>query len=522
MKNRASVVFWKRWTVIRMTYLGTFEFDSSDLVVPMNSPQLICSPCRHEWLAWPALVMAGLLAFWPTVWFDFVNWDDPAYVWNNDLIRSWSPATLYGIATETVTRNYAPLTIVTLLIDHTLWGMQPSGYHATNVLLHVLNGILVYVLTRRLSQNSFVGWLTAALFLVHPVQIETVAWVSSRKGLLSATFILAALIVRLQPSGQAGTTDTDARQDLWYAVWLAAALLSKALAIVVPLIVLLYDVFVLRRRLNDALLRQVIPGLMSLLLLFKTMAAQQMVLGGLRGHLDMNLLQIIAVDVTILWQYVWMLVSPADLCVLYDPQTSGISGRVAVATTGWVVVLLAVWRLRHRSPLLIWSATTGLLLLLPVLNFFRITTLMNDRYLYLPCVVFFAVAATGLQRMFNRISDPGNSLVRTFAAITRWSLSLGLVVAALSATTQHLPVWKNSFTLWNHAMTQVPQLPTVRMQLALTHYDCGLKRQAIDILQGAVVECQPDELDRQRMNDATRRWSLELGHHTADMTKTRR
>ena len=320
----------------------------------------------------------------------------------------------------------------------------------------------------------------------------------------------------------ARTANTDAGQDLWYLAWLAAALLSKALAVVVPPIVLLYDVFILRRRLSDAIPRQIIPGLMSVLLLLKTMAAQQTILGGLRGHLDLSLLHIIAIDVTILWQYVWMLLSPADLCVLYDPHTTGISGRVAVATAGWTVVVLAAWRLRHRSPLLIWSMATGLLLLLPVLNFFRITTLMNDRYLYLPCIVLFAVAATGMVWIFNAASDNGNSRVRAFAGFTRWSLSLGLVVAALSATSQHLPVWQNSFALWNHAMTQAPQLPAVRMQLALTHYDCGLKRQAVDILHRAMTECQPDEMDRQRLADAANRWSLELDHFAAGVTKVRR
>ena len=66
------------------------------------------------------LIVAGLLAFWPSVWFDFVNWDDRAYVHDNDLIRSWSLTNLFGVATETVTRNYAPLTIFSLLVDHTL------------------------------------------------------------------------------------------------------------------------------------------------------------------------------------------------------------------------------------------------------------------------------------------------------------------------------------------------------------------------------------------------------------------
>ncbi len=402
--------------------------------------------------------------------------------------------------------------------------MHPSGYHATNVLLHLINGVLVFLLTRQLTRSPFVAWLTAALFLCHPVQIETVAWVSSRKGLLSATFMLAALIVRLKPASAHRSPehgDTDPTQDLWYVIWLGAALLSKALAVVIPPIVLLYDVLILRRKFSDALVRQIIPGLLSLLLLLKTMAAQHTVLGGLRGHMDLSLLQILAVDFTILWRYIGMMIWPDSLCVLYDPPSSGIFGLTALAGLGWIAAGTAVWKLRHRAPFLLWGSLTFLLLLVPVLNFFRITTLMNDRYLYLPCIVFFAIAATGLEWMLNSARESGDSLMRQLAGITRWSVAASMVVAALWCTTQHLPVWRNSFTLWDHAMTQVPQLPTVRMQLALTHHDSGQTREAIRILQRALLECDADDRDRERMQDAVSDWMQELAERAAARTAVR-
>jgi len=112
-------------------------------------------------------------------------------------------------------------------------------------------------------------------------------------------------------------------------------------------------------------------------------------------------------------------------------------------------------------------------------------------------------------------------LLRSLAVVTRRALALGLVVAALSSTTQHLPVWQNSFTLWDHAMTRARQLPVVRMQLALTHYDGGQKRQAVRILQKALLECQPDARDEKRMSEATRKWLLELNQRTAEASTTR-
>lgn len=462
-------------------------------------------------LACATLIVAGLAAFWPSTGFDFVNWDDPAYVWHNDLIKSWSPSSLVGVATETVTRNYAPLTILTLLIDHTIWGMNPAGFHATNVILHLLNGILVFLLVRQLTGISFVAWLTAALFLVHPVQIETVAWISSRKGLLSATFMLSALLVRLKP-------EVTSRDEGKYLLWIAAALLSKALAVVVPAIVLTYDVIVRRERFSDAFVRQVIPGLMAVMLLLKTMGAQNTILGGLRGHFDLSLLQIVAVDVTILWKYLSMLAWPSGLSVLYDPPTSGIAVRVALGSAGLLAIAAAAWLLRNSRPMGLWAIATFSFLLLPVMNLFRITTLMNDRYLYLPCIVVFAAAALALHRLLHSTVKTGTALQTWVGGSIKWATAAALVCGALCATANHLPVWRNSDSLWKHAMTQVPHLPVVRIQTALTQYDSGRKREAVRTMQTALLECQPDDLDRKRMRKAIEEWSTELSfrsNHTA-------
>ena len=466
------------------------------------------TPCLRWW-SYALLIVLGMIAFWPSVWFDFVNWDDPAYITHNELIKSWSPSNLYGVATETVTRNYAPLTIFSLLVDHTIWGMNPCGYHATNVLLHLLNGVLVLLLVRQLSGSNFVAWMTAALFLVHPVQIETVAWISSRKGLLSASFMLAALLVRLKP-------DVEAKSDGWYILWLAAALLSKALAVVVPAIVLAYDVWVRRQKFADAFSRQIIPGVLCVLLLLKTMASQNSILGGLRSHMDLNVFQIMAVDSTILWQYIRMLFWPSDLCVLYDPPTSGIGATIAVATSAWLILAALVWRKREQYPTVLWAAVTFLLLLFPVLNFFKITTLMNDRYLYLPCICVFGVAVAGFNRLLMVSQEHAGELLERLAFSMKWFTGLTTVCCALFATSLHLAVWRNAESLWADAMLKAPQLPAVRIQMALTCHDSGQQREAIRTLQRSLFQCEPDAVDRKRILTMLREWSNELNTRTTD------
>lgn len=449
------------------------------------------------------LVVLGLIAFWRSVAFDFVNWDDVSYVQQNELIKSWSPSNLWGIATETVTRNYGPLTIFSFLIDHTLWGQNPSGYHATNVLLHLANGILVFLLLRQLTGNSFVAWLTAALFLVHPVQIESVVWISSRKGLLCSAFLLWAAIVRLRP-------DVTAKQDVWYVGLLIAALLSKALAIVFPPMVLLYDVLIRREKTATAIARQVIPGMLSLLLLLYTAGAQNTVLGGVRGHMDFSLLHMMAIDVTILWQYIGMLFYPTDLCVMYDPATSGIGLKVFYGCLAWTAVGFVFWKIRRSHPMWIFGALSFLLLLFPVLNFFRITTLMNDRYLYLPSIIVFAMAAGAVHRILRSAEAGADRRVQMIANGLRGTIAVGAIAACLSLTLLHLPVWQNSHALWTHAIQQYPKMPVLRIQMALTVHARGQEREAIRQLQLALLECQPDDLDRERMQGMIDEWQTQI------------
>ncbi|MCA9033923.1 MAG: hypothetical protein KDA91_02275 [Planctomycetaceae bacterium] len=453
---------------------------------------------------WGSLVFISVFIFAPTLSFDFVNWDDPAYIWHNELIRSWSPSNLFDIATQTVTRNYAPITVFSFLMDFTVWQMNPFGYHATSLVLHTLNGLLVFALVRQLTNDSRIAWLTAALFLVHPVQIETVAWISSRKGLLSGAFMLAALCFRLKK-------DLQTEDEGCYIAMLTGALLSKALAVVLPPIVLLYDVLVRREKLSSAVPRQFIPGLLSLLLLLYTMGAQNSITGGIRGHLSLSLAHIMAIDVTILTRYVRMLFWPSDLCVLYDPPTSGIALPVILGLAGWGAIAFEAYRRRNDRPMLFWMMATWFLLLFPVLNFFRITTLMNDRYLYLPCIVVFGLVSSGIVRTHDWLAEGSRQLAfRSFASRGLQVFSIVAVITAAVATRSHLPVWQNSESLWRHAMQHVPQLAIVHIQSAYHLHDSGRVREAIAVLRSAQETCEADALDRERMARTIAIWSDEL------------
>lgn len=449
------------------------------------------------------LLILVAVVYAPTLRFDFVNWDDPWYVENNELIKGWSFSNLYAIATESVARNYAPLTIFSFLLDHTFWGPRAGGYHFTNVLLHAANTVLVFLLMRQLSRHALVAWGTAAIFAVHPLQVETVAWVSSRKGLLSGLFILWSLRYWLR---EARTSNDEFRGTLL----LLLALLSKAIAVVLPPIVVAYDVLIRRKTLAESITRQVIPAFLCLWLVLQTMGAQTTIVGGVRGHIGTGLHHILAVDLVILWKYVGMLLHPHDLCVLYDQPIQGIFCQFILATIAWCALGGLCWYCRDRARWALFALGTWLLLLLPVLNLFPLTTLMNDRYLYLPMIPFFASLLQGMFAGARYIEEQLRwSTVRYFRPATLLTVcSLVCGVALFAAKTQaYLPVWRDGYSLWSHARREAPQLAVVQIQWANTLHAQGDAEGAITALEYAMECCAPDGPDRERIERKLRDWS---------------
>lgn len=453
----------------------------------------------HLW--WLSLLLLTAVTYWPVRSYEFVNWDDPWYVVHNEYLRSWSPGNLKAIATDVINRNYSPVIIFTLLIEYTLFGLEPAGYHVVNVLLHAVCAILTGVLITQLSGDRRIGWFTAALFAVHPVQIESVAWISSIKGLVSGVFILAHLICWMRP-------ERTARQELWGLFFFVAALLAKSLTVVVPAIVLLYDLMICRKKFTEALARQIIPGVLSLWMLLTTMSAQTTSLGGVRDHMHLSKGQILAVDALILRDYVRMLVWPRGLSVMYDVPVSGIAGEVALTSLGWIVVSAGLWRIRRRHPLIVLAAASFLLLLIPVLNLTPITTLMNDRYLYLPCIPFFAVLSAGMLRLLEHCRRPRRSEMESTTSPARLWLSAGAVLGVLLVASRlHLPVWRNDRSLWEHAMRHAPNLPLVRIQYALMLNNEGRSQEAVQVLEDTLVQLQPDPLDEERIREKIHLWT---------------
>jgi hypothetical protein len=191
---------------------------------------------------------------------------------------------------------------------------------------------------------------------------------------------------------------------------------------------------------------------------------------------------------------------------LYDPPTTGIAGAVALSIAGWLVVAALAHCVRHRWPLVPFALLTSLLFLLPVINLFPLTTLMNDRYLYLPSIPLFALAAAAIDHAACRSSVESWTLKSGLHRCLAYGVLVAAVAGYATAAREHLPVWRNGMALWQHAAAHVPQLSVVQIQRANSLHALGQHEQALAALQYALRECEPDRLDRKRILQKLRDW----------------
>jgi len=239
--------------------------------------------------------------------------------------------------------------------------------------------------------------------------------------------------------------------------------------------------------------------------------------GGVRTHMEIGLFRILEADSLILWEYMRMLLAPTVQCVMYDPPITGIHLRAFIAATAWAVIGITAWRTRHKSPLFLFGLLTALLLLLPVLNITPITTLMNDRYLYLPCLIAFAMVTTSLATITSSLSAGERSRILTIGART---LSAGFLLGGcVLRTMEYQPVWQDSFSLWQHALSQYPDMPVFRIQAAVTESERGRFSTASALLRRALHECEVDQFDEERMRRYAAEWQQQadrqrLAHQT--------
>ncbi len=400
-----------------------------------------------------------------------LNWDDIFYVVENEAIRGITWGHLKDAFTQFYVGNYAPIHIISYMFDYSLWGLRPGGYIFINILLHALNGILFYFLFHRLNRLRALGLLASFIFLVHPIQVESVAWISQRKTLLSMFFFLAALhfyIRYRQPERGKG--------GLFYTASLTAftlALLSKLAALILPVVLFLYDVCYPGRQNRWEKYGDKIPYVLiavaTSLIGLKSQAPE--LGGGRTPYLGGSPLTTLFTMMTVFTRYLVLLVWPVNLSALYVPPIKpAFDAMVAFSFILFTLLIGTGVYLFFRNRHLFFWLSFFLIGFLPVAQFEPLVTFMNDRYLYFPLLGAAAFVTLGAHRIINNL----NGLRRK--ALTAVFCLLLIPLPLLSW--QRTSVWQNDVTLWTDTTRKTPECPDGWFALGRSYEDVGREREA--------------------------------------------
>ena len=448
-----------------------------------------------------AVVGAPLLVFAPALWNGFV-WDDHYNFEANPGYRGVSWSHLQWMFTNNVDAHWIPLTWMTFAIDYLLWGMNPAGYHLSNLVLHALTAYVLFLVAVRLLRlaapsadhgTCIVGAAAASMFFsIHPLRTESVAWITERRDVVSGLFFLLAVLTYLRAQ------DPECeRRPRWMAASIGSfqlAVLAKSIAITLPLILLLIDVYPLRRlqiwplrwwrRDNRRILLEKLPFL-PMAVLAGVVATST--IGGLNRFTPLAPLERLAAVTYSFSFYLWKTLLPLHLSPLYE-----MPDRVDAAETRFVVgalvalaVSVAALLLARRWPAGLAAWVAYLIMVGPVSGVKHTgVQLVADRYSYLSCMPWALLFGAGVVALVQ--APCSGRLPRRLGRLLSTSVAVWLLVLAALASHQTL-VWRTPEILWRYASTSDASCFLCQHNLGTTLLKEGQTPEAIEHLERAAV-----------------------------------
>lgn len=453
------------------------------------------------------------LFYLPVVNNGFVNWDDNSAITENHHLRLLNLSSFYWMFTSFHTGNWTPLTWLSLALDYTIGRLDPRVYHLHNLLLHIINTLLVFFLSFKIlklaernedeqnklslfSQKTSEGWaskltptiwaaaLTACLFGLHPIHVESVVWAAERKGLLCSSFFFASLLSYLD-------NVTSDQKKLWK--WMVClglftlSLLSKPMAITLPLILLLLDFWPLNRlntHFYKVLLEKIPFFILSLAITVVTIIAQAKataIADSSRLPIDFRIMN--AFHSLIF--YIGKILVPVDLLPMYP---IGHQGKNAFSTANIIALLLVIaisimcyYLYRKRKPYLAVAWIYYVITLIPVLGIIQFGyQAAADRYTYLPSWSLFLLLSAYLVILLSH----HRAVLIGFSIVIMTTLGF--------ATMRQITIWKDSINLWGGVVKAFPNSSSViHANMASAYKQFGRLEEALWEYEQALALNQP-------------------------------
>ena len=412
---------------------------------------------------WICAVIVALIwiVFGQTLGHDFVNYDDKTYVYGNSLVSSGlSFSNLARAFVDTQTNNWHPLTLISHVIDCQIFDLKSGGHHFTNVLLHTIAALLLFVWLQNVSGRIWSSAFVTALFAIHPLRVESVAWIAERKDVLSAVFFFLTLLAYVRYA-----RERTLGRYLSMSILFACGLMAKPMLVTTPAVLLVLDYWPLKRFDDLKSFRRMLVEKIPLFALSIASSAVALALQVQNpssvGQLPFSwrLENALVTCATYVGQIFW----PKNLAVFYPhPDDQLPLWQILLAVAILIVFTLSAYALRRTRPYLLVGWLWYLIMLSPVIGIIEVGLQGHaDRYTYLPHVgLYIAITWLTVDLWWSRRR-------KILAA------SAGIVVIVLSLIAwKQTRFWKNSETLWTHTLAV-----TTDNDVALTNFGTALMEQ---------------------------------------------
>jgi len=441
---------------------------------------------RNILIALIAVLALTLASYYPSLNNDFTNWDDPAYVTENQMLRTDKPID-YFTKDKFVQGHFIPLSMISFSMDYKASKLDPKRYHLVNLILHLLNTGLVFFFVFLLIGNWQGAFIASALFGIHPMHVESVAWVTERKDVLYAFFYLASVIIY--------TLFIRYKKPILYVgalVLFILSLLSKEQAFTLPFTMLLIDYFCNRKFTLKVIMEKIPFFILSLVIGFVSIKAAHSSTGTSMAFTFNSFLYAFYGLATYLFKFL----VPVQLACYYPYPTliGGVLPVIFYIAPFVVIGLTALVYFKFRKNK---SVIFGLLFFLlnigPLLQLLPVgPNIMAERYSYIPYIGLSFIIAQVVMVFFGYNIKEGFQPGKQIVVLTPYK-NAALTIAALFitvlayASNERCKVWKNTETLWKSEIEEEPDVPTAYNNLGFEYKTQGRYAEALPLLSKAIM-----------------------------------
>ena len=403
------------------------------------------------------IVIANIFLYIQTRDHFFSNYDDDRYVFKNAMIKEVNAENVKEMFTKTYFRNYQPLVHLSYALDYKIFGMNPKGFHLTNIILHIVNSLLVFLFAFLLLKDDRSALIIALIFSVHPIQVESVAWVAERKGLLCALFYIPALIAYIQHLR---------RQKLWLYLltmfFFICAILSKPTAITFPIILILIDYYEERltsRKLIEKVPYFLVAGVFTLMIIHAQGTVGMKMYDGFSTVISSIFFKFYTIAF-----YAGKLMVPVELSVhyIYPSGFSYASFEFAVSIAVIGALILYIKNFSRISRTINFGILFFVAGIIPVLRIVPVgDTFAAERYMYVPMIGFFIAFIAALKPVISKHERLRRLLVASGVLYL-------LVLSGVTFT--RAKIWKHDFMLWSDVLENDPDNGRAHYNVGYIYY----------------------------------------------------